>query len=211
MRLGLGTGSTARLVLEALAAKLVSGELRDIAGVATSRDTEEHARRLGIPLISLEARQRLDLGIDGADEFDPQLNLIKGLGGALLWERIVADACAHLVIAVDESKRVRRLGEKAPVPIEVVPFGWRTHLPFLEAEGCLPELRRTADGQPFLTDGGHYIIDCRFPGGIPEPVAFEEAVRRRVGVIVTGLFLGIATHVVVGCDHEVEVLERPVP
>lgn len=209
MRLGLGTGSTARHVLDVLGERLAAGELRDIAGVATSRDTEEHARRLGIPLITLDARQRLDLGIDGADEFDPRLDLVKGLGGALLWERIVADACDRVVITVDESKRVRQLGEKAPIPVEVVPFGWRTHIAFFEAEGCLPALRRTSGGLPFVTDGGHYIVDCRFPGGLPDPAAFEADARRRVGIIATGLFLDVATHVVIGGEDEAEMIERP--
>lgn len=204
MRLGLGTGSTARHVLDVLGERLASGQLRDVAGVATSRDTESHARARGIPLITLEARQQLDLCIDGTDEFDPALDLVKGLGGALLWERIVAGISDRVIIVADESKRVKRLGERAPVPVEVVPFGWRTHLSFLEAEGCLPRLRTVEDGRPFVTDGGHYIVDCRFPGGVPDAAEFEAAVRRRVGVVATGLFLGIATHVVVGED----VLDR---
>lgn len=208
MRLGLGTGSTARHVMDVLGERLATGALRDIAGVATSRDTENLARSLGIPLISLDARQRLDVGIDGADEFDPSLDVVKGLGGALLWERIVADACSTYIIVADESKRVRRLGEKAPIPVEVIPFGWRTHIEFLEDQGCLPTLRRTEDGLPFVTDGGHYIVHCRFPGGVPDPTGFERAVRSRVGIVATGLFLDVATHVVVGQDDGAEVLER---
>lgn len=208
MRLGLGTGSTARHVLQVLAERLSSGQLRDVAGVATSRDTETHARRLGIPLISLDARQHLDLCIDGADEFDPRLDLIKGMGGALLWERIVADASDRVVIVADEGKRVRRLGERSPVPVEVVPFGWRTHLDLLIEQGCLPELRESG-GQPFLSDGGHYIVDCRFPGGIPDPEAFQRIVRARVGIVATGLFLGVADVVIVGGGgEEAEVIER---
>ncbi len=210
MRIGLGTGSTARHVVEVLGEALVAGGLRDIAGVATSRDTEAYARQLGIPLISLDARPHLDLCIDGADEVDPGLDLIKGLGGALLWERIVADASARVIIAVDESKVVRRLGERAPVPVEVIPFGWRTHVPLLEEQGCLVTLRTAAGGGPFTTDSGNYILDCRFPGGIPDPFALQAAAQKRVGIVATGLFLTVATHVVVGRDDDdADVLERP--
>jgi len=208
MRLGLGTGSTARHVLNLIARRTTAGELRDIAGVATSRETESNARRLGIPLISLDARQHLDLCIDGADEVDPGLDVVKGLGGALLWERIVADACDRVIIAVDDRKRVRRLGERAAIPIEVVPFGWRTHITHVEGMGCLATLRCAADGRPYVTDGGHYILDCRFPGGVPDPRALEKAVRERTGLIATGLFLGVATHVVVAHDEGVDVIER---
>jgi ribose 5-phosphate isomerase A len=208
MRIGLGTGSTARHVLDLLGQRKAAGELRDIAGVATSRETEAIARGLGIPLISLDARQHLDLCIDGADEVDPRLDVVKGLGGALLWERIVADACDRVIIAVDDSKRVKRLGERASIPIEVVPFGWRTHIPHLESMSCLATLRCDEDGRPFVTDGGHYILHCRFPGGVPDPYALEKAVRERTGLIATGLFLGVATHVVVGHDEGVDVIER---
>jgi ribose 5-phosphate isomerase A len=208
MRLGLGTGSTALHVLHVLAERLTEGELRDVAGVATSRATEAEARRLGVPLISLDARQNLDLCIDGTDEFDPHLDLVRGMGGALLWERIVADACDRVVIVADESKRVRRLGQRSPVPVEIVPFGWRTHLEFLADHGCLPRLRET-EGNPFVTDGGHYIIDCRFPGGIPDPPAFQRAACQRTGVVATGLFLGVADVVVVGGEEaEAELIQR---
>jgi len=208
MRIGLGTGSTARHAIELVATRLAAGALRDIAGVATSRETESQARRLGIPLITLDARQRLDLCIDGADEVDRKLNAIKGLGGALLWERIVADVSERIVIAVDESKLVKRLGERAPVPVEVVPFGWRTHIESLEKMGCLAVLRTGDDGRPFVTDSGHYILDCRFPGGVPDPYALETAALRRTGIVATGLFLGVATHVVVGHDEGCDVEVR---
>lgn len=208
MRLGLGTGSTARHVLDVLGERLRAGQLHDIVGVPTSRATEEYAEGLGIPLTTLEDVPHLDLTIDGADEFDPQLNLIKGLGGALLWEKIVATSSDAMIVVADGSKRVPRLGAKAPVPIEVVPFGWRTHLEFLRASGADPVLRTGATGAPVITDGGHYLIDCRFEGGVPDPESFEEAVRRRAGIVETGLFLGIATAVVVADASAVEVLER---
>jgi ribose 5-phosphate isomerase A len=208
MRLGLGTGSTARHVLTLLGQRKAAGELRDIAGVATSRETESDARRLGIPLISLDARQHLDLCIDGADEVDPRLDVVKGMGGALLWERIVADACERVIIAVDDRKRVKRLGERAAIPVEVVPFGWRTHITHLESMGCLATLRCDAEGRPYVTDSGHHIVDCRFPGGVPDPYAVERALRERTGIVATGMFLGVATHVVVAHDEGVDVIER---
>jgi len=136
MVLGLGTGSTMRHLLELLAERRRAGALGRITGVPTSRETAERARALGIPLATLEQEPRLDLALDGADEIDPRLDLIKGLGGALLWEKIVACAADRLVIIADESKLVNRLGERAPVPVEVVPFGWTTHLARLDRLGA---------------------------------------------------------------------------
>jgi ribose 5-phosphate isomerase A len=175
--------------------------------VPTSSATAEYAGRLGIPLVTLDAVTTLDLAIDGADEFDPSLDLIKGLGGALLWEKIVAGAATRLVIVVDESKRVQRLGEKVPVPVEVVPYGWRTQLGRFEKAGAKPTLRMTPDGAPFITDGGHYIIDCRFTGGIDDVAGAERALRGPPGVVETGLFLGMADAVIVAGEN-VQVLER---
>jgi ribose 5-phosphate isomerase A len=206
MRLGLGTGSTARHVLDVLSERLTSGSLTDIVGVATSRATTEYAKKLGIPLVSLDAQPALDLAIDGADEFDPGMNLIKGLGGALLWEKIVAAAATRFVVVVDESKRVGRLGEKAPVPVEVVPFGWRTQLARMEAAGAVPKLRAAADGRVFETDGGHYILDCHFAGGVADARGTEQQLLASAGVVDTGFFLDMATAIVVAGDS-VQVLE----
>ena len=207
MRLGLGTGSTARHVLDVLGERRQRGELRDIIGVPTSTATTEYAGRLGIPLATLDTVPELDLAIDGADEFDPALDLVKGLGGALLWEKIVAAAAARFIIVVDESKRVARLGTRAPVPVEVVPFGWRTLLRRFEALGAVPTLRTGQDGAAFLTDGGHYIVDCAFPDGIADAAAVEERLRRLTGVVETGLFIGMASTVIVAGD-QVDILER---
>ena len=205
MRLGLGTGSTAQHLLDVLGERLRAGTLRDVAGVPTSRATADYARRCGIALLELDDAPRLDLAIDGADEVDPQLNLIKGLGGALLWEKIVESAAARFVVIVDESKLVRRLGTKAPVPVEVVSFGWRALLPRFEALGAVPALRQSAEGQPFVTDGGHYIVDCRFPDGIDDPAEAATRLRAWAGVVETGLFVGMATEVVVA-GEQVRVL-----
>lgn len=207
MKLGLGTGSTARRVLEALAARRRAGELAEIVGVPTSKDTESYARELGIPLATLEDETHLDMTLDGADEVDPALDLIKGLGGALLWEKIVAAATDRLVIVVDESKLVDRLGLKSALPVEVVPFGWRTLLDPLRAMGAEFDLRQK-DGSPFVTDGGHYIIDCGFPGGIEDAERLEALLTRRPGVVDTGLFLRMADTVVVGGAEGVRLLRR---
>jgi ribose 5-phosphate isomerase A len=209
MRLGLGTGSTARLVLEALAARRERGELGAIIGVPTSTDTREHATRLGIPLATLDDLPRLDLTIDGADEVDPELDLIKGLGGALLWEKIVASVSDSLAIVVDDSKLVDRLGARSPLPVEVIPFGWRTASRVAWELGSDPRLRVGNDGQPFITDGGHYIVDCHFPDGIQDPADAQNRLLRCPAVVDTGLFLGMADTVVVAGADGVRILSRP--
>lgn len=208
MRLGLGTGTTARHVLDVLGEKLASGALRDIAGVPTSKATAEYARRRGIPLLELHDAPELDLAIDGADEVDPQLDLIKGLGGALLWEKIVESAAARFVVVVDESKLVTRLGEKSALPVEVVPFGALALLPFFRSLGAEPRLREEGDGMPFHTDGGHYMVHLTFPGGMSSATQIEAALRARPGVIETGLFLGMADVAVIAGDAGIEVRER---
>ena len=208
MRLGLGTGSTAAHVVDIVGGRLRDGSLRDIVAVPTSRATEEQARSLGIPLAALDDVVRLDLAIDGADEIDPGLDLIKGLGGALLWEKIVEHAADRLVIVADDSKLVQRLGEKAPLPVEVVPFGARALMQFFQSLGARPQLRER-DGRPFVTDGGHHIVDLHFDGGMTQPVEVERALRARPGVVETGLFLGMADAAVIAGADGVRVLERP--
>ncbi len=199
MRLGLGTGSTAGHFLRALAARLAAGDLEDVIGVPTSVRTEREAARLGIPLGTLSALAPLDLTVDGADEIDPALNLIKGLGGALLREKMVAQASRRVVAIVDETKEVARLGARAPVPVEVVPFAFESHLEWMTAAlGCTPRLRMDPAGaedgpRPFCTDNRNHMIDCFFEGGIPDPAALAEALRSRAGVVESGLFLGVAT------------------
>ena len=205
MVLGLGTGSTVRHLLDVIAERRAAGEWRDLLGVPTSVDTEQRARRLGIPLATLAEQPQLDLTIDGADEVDPHLNLVKGLGGALLREKIVASASEALVIVADASKVVERLGTRAPLPVEVDPYGEPVLERFLRFVGAEPVLRRRADGAPFVTDGGHHILDCRFEGGIADPRALEATLSRRAGVLETGLFLGMATAAVIAREGGVEV------
>ena len=205
MVLGLGTGSTADQFLQCLAAALKQGRLRHIRGVPTSKQSERRARELGIPLTTLIECPRPDLTIDGADEVDPSLNLIKGLGGALLREKIVAQNSAKLIIIADASKAVGKLGTKSMLPVEVVPFAHEVQEPFLRSLGAVPSLRRTPDSTPFITDNGNYIYDCRFRG-IDDPHDLESTLRCRAGLVETGLFLGMATLALIA-DQE-RVTER---
>jgi len=211
MRLGLGTGSTARHVVDVLAERMEAGALRDIVGVPTSRATEAHARARGVPTATLDELERLDLTIDGADEIDPEFNLIKGLGGALLWEKIVAYASDRVCVVADPSKRVEKLGTRAPVPVEVLPFGWTTHLEFYKAIHGEPKRRvdTNGNGKPFVTDSGNYIIDVWFPDGIYDPWDTHYMLRERPGTIETGLFLELVTHVVIGSADKAELLTAP--
>ena len=205
MVVGLGSGSTAELALEALAARLAQG--LHISGIPTSERSAALARRLGIPLVDFSEHRRLDLAIDGADRVERStLNLMKGRGGALLREKIVARAADRMIVVIDETKLVDRLGGAAALPVEVVAFGWQTVLERIAAIGCAPHLRRAA-GRPFVTDGGNYIADCDFAGDIDAP-ALEARLKAITGVVETGLFIGLASEVVVGRPGGVEVLIR---
>jgi ribose 5-phosphate isomerase A len=208
MALGLGSGTTSTLMVQTIGKRLREGTLRDIVGVPSSSGIAAVAREVGVPLTTLDARPVLDLNLDGADEVDPKLGLIKGLGGALLWEKIVATASRRVVILVDDSKLVSRLGTKAPLPVEVVPFGWKTHLAFIESQGGAPALRTEPDGRPFVTDEGNYILHCRFEGGIADPAGLEARLLNRAGIVGTGLFLGVAHEVIVGKTEGVEIRTR---
>jgi len=197
MVLGLGTGAMAGAAVREIALRLAAGRLSDIVGIPTSNATRDLARKVGVPLTDLSASPRIDITIDGADEVTPSGDLIKGLGGALLREKIVAVNSRRLVIVVDDAKLVQQLGRRAPLPIEVISFGWSTHLDFLRELGAEPALRHGGES-PFLTDDGHYIIDARFLGGIDDPHALADALAMRTGVVETGLFLGMAPEIVVG-------------
>jgi len=205
MVVGLGSGSTAAFALEGLAERIAGG-LR-VLGIPTSDAMAALARRLGIPLARFDEHRRIDLTIDGADQVERgTLHLIKGLGGALLREKIVAAASARLIVAVDESKLVDRLGDRTALPVEIVPFGWQTTLDRLAALGSAPRLRR-AGAQPFTTDGGNYIADCALRE-IPDPAALEARLSAVIGVVETGLFIGLASTIVVGRPAGVEIIER---
>lgn len=207
--IGLGTGSTVMHFLEALAEALSENRLTEVRGVATSLATEERARALGIPLVGLADAEGLDVVVDGADEVDPSLDLIKGLGGALLREKMVVQAAGRFVVIVDRSKLVDRLGTHAPVPVEVVPFAWRGHLAFFEGLSADPRPRTVAGGGSlFLTDNGNPVVDLYFADGVSEPARLDRRLRERAGVVETGLFLGVAQRVLVGDSDGVESLER---
>jgi ribose 5-phosphate isomerase A len=199
MVLGLGSGSTARIAVDEIGRRMAAGGLRDIVAVPTSAATRELATAAGIPLTTLEQHPVLDLTIDGADEVDAGGDMIKGRGGALLWEKIVASASQRLVIVVDPSKVVELLGVTRALPVEVVPFGWSSHDATIRALGGVPALRRAGPaGTPVATDEDHYIIDCSFAGGITDPGAVHRALKQRPGVVETGLFLGFKPTVIVG-------------
>lgn len=211
MRLGLGTGSTVAHFLDGLSARIRGGGLRDIMGVPTSLWTAERSRSLGIPLTSLAEHPFLDLTVDGADEVDLNLGLIKGLGGALLREKMVAQASNQLVIIADDTKFVPQLGTKCPLPVEVIQFGWEAHRPFLKALGCEPTLRLGPEGEALITDNGNYILDCRFRDGIEDPEALDSALMERAGVVESGLFLGLATVALLAGRNGVQTISRDAP
>lgn len=212
MKLGLGTGSTAaKLVL--LLGERVRAERLDVLCVPTSDATREQAVSVGLRVASLDDEPLLDLTIDGADEVDPWLNLIKGGGGALLREKIVALASERMVVIADASKRVRKLGA-FPLPIEVIPFGVKSTMlaisDLAEDAGCDGELilRLGAGGLPYMTDGGHMIVDAAFKE-IPEPEDLSQALHMIPGVVEHGLFLGIADQAIIGTANGVIIVERP--
>lgn len=204
MVLGLGTGSTAAFAVRKLGER-VRGGLR-VRGLPTSEATRRLAEAEGIPLVTFADVTRLDLTLDGADEFDPQLNLIKGGGGALFREKIVAAASSRLAIFADASKRVPKLG-RFPLPVEVNPFGWQATAARIEALGAQVTLRGGPE-EPFVTDNHGYVLDCAF-GAIADPAALEQQLRAITGIAVTGLFVGMASVVFVSDGEHVEVLRRP--
>lgn len=207
MVLGLGSGSTAYYATLRIGQRLQEGSLQNIVGIPTSESTARHAREWGIPLGTLEDYPQVDLTIDGADEVDPHLDVIKGLGGCLLREKIVAYATRKEIIVVDESKLVERLGTKAPVPVEVIRFGWRNTEKALAETGAHTTLRM-ANGVPFITDEGNYILDCRYEYGIDSPAALANTLNSIPGVVENGLFLNMVQIVIVASDGGVKILER---
>jgi ribose 5-phosphate isomerase A len=206
MAVGLGTGSTAALVIEEVGRRVASG-LRIIA-IATSEESHRHAIALGIPMTDFAHQPHLDLTIDGADEVEQgTLHLIKGHGGALLREKIVAMASSRLLIAVDPRKLVETLGSVFTVPVEVIPFGWETTASRLRDHGFAPELRVNDDGKPYITDGQHYILHCDLPKSRLTPEQAAVALKETVGVVEHGLFLGMASKVVIGSVEGIQILE----
>jgi ribose 5-phosphate isomerase A len=207
MVVGLGSGSTATLAIAAMGKRVVEESLR-IVGIPTSEKSASLARRVGISLTTLEEHPQIDLTIDGADEVELRtLNLIKGGGGDLLREKIVASSSARLVIIVDEAKLVDRLGRGFAVPVEVEPFGWQSTATRLHKLGGKPALRLRPDGQTFVTDGGHYILDMAF-GAIPSAADLDAKLNNVVGVMEHGIFVGLTSQVIVGGARGVRMLFR---
>ena len=206
MAIGLGSGSTARYATLRIGELLRLGCLHDVVAVPTSDETEALAREAGIPLTTLEEHPRLAVTIDGADEVDPALNLIKGLGGYLLREKIVAYATECEIIVVDPTKLVERLGTKAPVPVEVVRFGWRNTRSALEETGARPVLRMR-DNVPYITDEGNLILDCCYDGGLSDPQALSRELNSIPGVVENGLFLGMTAAVVIAAPEGTRVIQ----
>jgi ribose 5-phosphate isomerase A len=209
MNIGLGTGSTANHFIEALGAKVKKGLA--VHGVPTSKASKDLAEKQGIPLTTLDAQPRLDLTVDGTDEFDGEFRLIKGGGGALLFEKIVASSSRIMVVIADESKKVKTLG-KFPLPVEVVRFGtkataWKMEKAFAFLKLDAKMVLRVKDGKPFVTDGGHFIIDCTI-GEIPEPERLDRLLKSVPGVVETGLFVGICGIVLMGTPKGVKEFKR---
>jgi ribose 5-phosphate isomerase A len=207
MVVGLGTGSTAIFATRRIGQLLRDGGLTDITGIPTSSVTETEALRLGIPLLDAAIPREIDLTIDGADEVDPALNLIKGGGGALLREKIVAQASRRVIVVVDESKCSAALGTHFALPVEVLPFGWQAQARYLESLGARLTSRQAGDGTPFVTDQGNAILDCTF-GPIADAAALAARLDARAGIVEHGLFLGLATDVIIAGSDGIRHLTR---
>ena len=212
MVLGLGTGSTTAYFIEFLGERLRSGEYRNIRAVPTSENTAEKMRQLGIPQTSLGVHGMLDLAVDGADEVDGDLNLIKGLGRALLREKIVAIHAERFVVIVDESKLVARLGTKGPLPVEIVQFEAAAHVRWLGSLGCRAELWLETDGSPVVTDNGNYLARCWFDQGpilgISDVHEIARELESRPGIVEHGLFLGMVSEVIMAGEKGISIHQK---
>jgi ribose 5-phosphate isomerase A len=207
MIVGLGTGSTAIHAVREIATKLQQGALRDIVGFATSRSVWREAARLGIPMLTEDMPRAIDLTIDGADEIDPDLNLIKGGGGAMLREKIAAQASSRLIIVADDSKLSDRLGSLRALPVEVLPYGWQSQARFLTALDAEVSVRRAADGRDARTDQDNMILDCAF-GVIANPANLAAVLSARAGIVGHGLFLALVDDVIVAGPDGIRHLRK---
>lgn len=206
MTIGLGTGSTAAAMIDAVGRRVKEG--LEISAVPTSHATYDQATALGIPMVNLNDIDRLDLCIDGADEIDPGLAVVKGRGGALLFEKLVARRADRYVIISTDEKLVEHLGERMPLPVEVVPEGWYHTAQEISGLHLSPELRKGEDGEPFRTDGGHFILDCAWPGeDAVDPGSLAQALKLITGVVDHGLFIGMVD-MTMTIDPEGEITER---
>jgi ribose 5-phosphate isomerase A len=206
MSVGLGSGSTATLMIERLGERVAEEGLRFV-GVPTSLSTAALASSFGITLVDLDSIEVLDLNIDGADEVDPEYRMIKGRGGALLREKIVASAARRRIFIVGEDKHVDRLGTHFAVPVEASPFGIAHTEAGLRKLGATTSIRTAQDSSPYVTDGGNRIIDCKFADGIDDPAGLDIRLRQVVGVFETGLFLGLCDALIMGHADRAELIE----
>ncbi len=206
MILGLGTGSTSKYAVIKIGQLWQCGALTNIVGIPTGEGTAVLARDYDIPLVTLDEYPVIDLTIDGADEIAPNLDLIKGLGGALLREKMIELATKRFIVIADGGKLVDKLGTRAPLPIEVTQFGWRYLANWLAGLGCQPALRGGED-RPYVTDNGNYILDCTFPDGIDDPVQLATRLRDQPGIVEHGLFLGMANEAIVADRDGVRVIK----
>jgi ribose 5-phosphate isomerase A len=207
MTVGLGSGSTAAWFIRLLGERHARGALAGIRGIPTSEASRKQAETAGIPLTDFSSARRCDVTVDGADEIDPKLNLVKGLGGALLREKIVAQNSDRVVIIADGAKLVERLGSRTALPVEVIPFGAERQPDFLRECGGEPRQRLAKDGGPYETDGGNYIFDVAF-GPIEDAPELEATLLRRAGVVQTGLFLGIAHEAIIAHPDRLQTMLR---
>lgn len=210
MVLGIGSGSTTACFVDFLGEKIASGRLRNVVGIPTSEVIARQARGLGIPLGALSEHPAIDLAVDGADEVDAQLDLIKGLGRALLREKVVEVHARRFVVIVDESKLVPRLGMKGALPVEIIKFEVAAHIRWLGSLGCRAELWLEENGEPIVTDNGNYLARCWFEEGIPDAYQLAQQLAYRPGIVEHGLFLGMASQVIVAGEEGIRILEaRP--
>ncbi len=207
MVVGLGTGTSAKYAIIKIGQLWQAGALTNIVGISTSKATQALAQEYDIPLSTLDEHSVVDLTIDGADEIDPYLNLIKGLGGALIREKMIESVTKHLIIVADGSKTVQKLGTRSPVPVEVVQFCWRSQAHWLESLGGIPAIRG-GETNPYITDNGNYILDCTFPHGIDDPARLDALLNQRPGVVGHGLFLNMAHEAIVADAEGLRVLKR---
>ena len=205
MVLGLGTGSTSEYFIRALGEAVRLKTIVNLRCVATSLQSENLARELGLTVITLAECGVVDLSVDGADEIDPHLHLIKGLGGALVREKIVEQNSRRFICIADISKLVPKLGTKGPLPVEVLPFAHEVHASFFKTLGATSQLRLNSDGSPFVSDNGNYIYDLSFSEGIAIPAELEQKLRSRAGIVGTGLFVSMADTALIGSDLDEKV------
>ena len=208
MVIGLGTGTTTVFAIRRIGALVASGELQNVLGIPTSVASKALAEEVGIPLTTLAEHPVIDLTIDGADEVDPDFNVIKGAGGALLHEKVVAQASLREVIVVDGAKLSDQLGSQHALPVEIVQFAWRTEEEYLADMGATVDVRRGADNDVYVTEEGNWILDCTFPP-IADPARLSAQLSRRAGIVEHGLFLGLTTDLVVANAEGVEHRSAP--